>query len=95
MDGWMDGSRKRVWSHIERGSNDGIGGPEADPAGELLQQAGDGAGGAGCWGLEANRGAVGRQEDFPHRLQTGLTLRGEGTPGGERGRRERNQEGAR
>lgn len=95
MDGWMDGSRKRVWSHIERGSNDGIGGPEADPAGELLQQAGDGAGGAGCWGLEANRGAVGRQEDFPHRLQTGLTLGGEGTPGGERGRRERNQEGAR
>lgn len=77
---WMDGWRQKedLKSHWE-GSDDGVGAPEADPAGKLLQQTGDGAWGAGCWGLEANSGAVGCQEDFPHRLQTGLTLRGEGT----------------
>lgn len=55
-------------------SDDGVGASEADPTGELLQQAGDGAGGAGRRGLEAHGGAVGRQEDFPHCLQTGLAL---------------------
>lgn len=94
MDRWME-ARMWVWNHIERGSNDGIGGPETNPAGELLEQARDGTRGAGSWGFKANRRAVGCQEDFPHRLQTGLTLRGEGTPGEEKGWRERNQKGAR
>lgn len=76
---WMHGSGKEgLKSHWE-GSNNGVGAPEADAAGKLLQQAGDGAGGAGHRGLEADGGAVGCQEDFPHRLQAGLTLRGEGT----------------
>lgn len=57
-----------------RRSDDGVVGAEADAAGELLQQAGDGARGAGGRRLEAHCGAVGGQEDFPHRLQTGLTL---------------------
>lgn len=73
---------------LRRGSDDGVGAAEADPAGKLLQEAGDGAGGAGRRGLEADGGAVGRQEDFPHRLQTGLTLRGEGTPGEGRGNKQ-------
>lgn len=84
MDGWKQECLKSHWE----GSDDRVGAPEANPAGELLQQAGDGARGAGRRGLEAHGGAVGRQEDFPHRLQTGLTLRGEGTPAEERGRRE-------
>lgn len=67
----------------QQGSDDGVVGSEADPAGELLQQARDGAGRAGRRGLETDCGAVGGQEDFPHRLQTGLALRGEGTPGEE------------
>lgn len=84
----MDAGR-RVLGHIERGgrwargSDDGVVGSEADPAGELLQQARDGAGRAGRRGLETDCGAVGGQEDFPHRLQTGLALGGEGTPGEE------------
>lgn len=65
------------------GSDDGVVGSEADPAGKLLQQARDGAGRAGRRGLETDCGAVGGQEDFPHRLQTGLALGGEGTPGEE------------
>lgn len=81
---WMDGSRKRVWRHIEGSLDDGVGASEANPTGKLLQQARDGTGGAGCRGLEAHGGAVGRQEDFPHRFQTGLTLWGERTPGEEK-----------
>lgn len=90
VDGWKQ--KEGLKSHWE-GSNDGVGAPKADPSGELLQQAGDGAGGAGRGGLEAHGGAVGCQEDFPHRLQTGLTLRGEGTPGEETGRRKGRKEG--
>lgn len=77
-DGWREAGRSRG------GSDDGVGPPEADAAGKLLQQAGDGTGGAGRRRLEAHGGAVGGQEDFPHRLQTGLPLRREGTPGEER-----------
>lgn len=76
VDGWK--RKEGLKSHWE-GSDDGVGAPEADPAGKLLQQAGDGARGAGRRGREADGGAVGCQEDFPHRLQAGLTLRGEGT----------------
>lgn len=93
---WMDGWKQKecLKSHWQ-GSDDGVGAPEADSAGELFQQASDGARGAGRRGLEAHSGAVGCQEDFPHRLQTGLTLRGEGTPGEERGGKDRKQEGLR
>ncbi len=87
MDGWKQ--KEGLTSHWE-GSNNGIGAPEANPTGKVLQQAWNGSRGAGCWGLEAHGGAVGCQEDFPHRLQTSLTLRGEGAPGAER-RRKRKQ----
>lgn len=64
-DGWK--RKEGLMSHSE-GSDDGVCSPQADPAGKLLQQAGDGPRGAGRRGLEAHGGAVGRQEDFPHRL---------------------------
>lgn len=87
---WMDGCREKgPRSHWEgrgegvRGSDNGVVGSETDTTGELLQQARDGAGRAGRRGLETDCGAVGGQEDFPHCLQTGLALGGEGTPGEE------------
>lgn len=67
-------------SGVSAPSDDNVGASEAHPSGELLQQAGDGAGRAGCRGPQAHGGAVGRQEDFPHGLQAGLTLRGKRTP---------------
>ena len=66
-------------------SDDGVGATESHPPGELLQQARDGAGGAGCRRLEPHGGAVGRQEHLPYRLQPHLALQRAGTPGGERG----------
>lgn len=77
VDGWKQ--KEGLKSHWGGGSDDGIGASEANPAGKLLQQTGNGAGGAGCRGLEAHSGAVGCQEDFPHRFQTRLTLWGERT----------------
>ena len=82
VDGWkQEEGLKSHWG----GSDDGVGASEADPTGKLLQQAGDGSRGALRWRLEAHGGAVGCQEDFPHCLQTGLALRGEGKPGEGRG----------
>lgn len=77
MDGRrLEGSPKSHWKSLD----DGVGATQTHPTGKLLQQAGDGTGRAGRRGLEANSGAVGCQEELPHRLQTGLTLRGERTP---------------
>ena len=67
-------------------SHDVVGSPEAHTAGKLLQEPRDGSGGAGGRRLEAHGGAVGGQEELPHRLQPGLALRQEATPGEGRGR---------
>lgn len=69
----------------EEQSDDAVGATQAHPSGELLQQARDGARGAGCEGLQAHRGAVGRQEHLPHSLQPHLPLQRTGTPGDEGG----------
>lgn len=61
-------------------SDDGISATQTHPTGELFQQAGDGAGGAGGGWLETHCGTVCSQEKLPHRLQTHLTLSGERTP---------------
>lgn len=66
-----------------KSSNDGVAATEADPAGKLLQQAGDGAGRAGGRGPEAHGGAVGGQEDLSNRLQAGLAFRRQQAPAGE------------
>lgn len=76
------GRWKRAWKFHWKSSNDGIAATKADAAGKLLQEARDGAGGAGGRGAEPHRGAVGCQEDLPHGLQAGLPLRREGAPAG-------------
>lgn len=49
MFGWIAGWKqgRGYENHNERGSNDGIGGAETNPTGELLKQARDGTSGAG------------------------------------------------